>query len=90
MTINQRSGDFRKKYVISDLTSKLDDGRFRARAAVTVGGAGCDLSQRFLDLETFLNEGDARHRAISAAQAWIEGERGRDPLGLPTSFIPSP
>ena len=90
MKIKQWSEDVRKEYVISDLTSKLDDGRYRARAAVTRAVAGNGFSQRFLDLETFTNEADARRRAISAAQAWIEGERGRDPLSLPTGFLPFP
>ena len=90
MKIKQWSEDVRKDYVISDLTSRLDDGRYRARAAVTRAAAGNGFSQRFLDLETFTNEADARQRAISAAQAWIEGEQGRDPLGLPTGFLSLP
>ena len=90
MKIKQRSQDVRKDYVISDLTSRLDDGRYQARAVVTRAAAGNGFSQRFLDLETFTNEADARQRAISAAQAWIEGERGRDPLSLPTGILSFP
>ena len=90
MKIKQRSQDIWKDYVISDLTSRLDDGRYQARAVVTRAAAGNGFSQRFLDLETFTNEADARQRAISAAQAWIEGERGRDPLSLPTGILSFP
>lgn len=90
MRIKQGSKDVRKDYVVSDLTSKLDDGRYQARVAVTRAVAGNGFSQRFLDLETFTNEAEARQRAISAAQAWIEGEHGRDRLSLPTGFLPLP
>jgi hypothetical protein len=83
-----RVGDVPRKFVVTDLTSQLDDGRYRARVAVMGGIAGYGLSQRFVDLETFSNEADARQRAIAAAQAWIDAQQGRDLLGLPTGIFP--
>ena len=86
---NYRSDETGRDFVISDLTSKIHDGRYQARVAVTGSISGYGLSQRFLDLETFLNEADARQRAISAAEAWIKEELVRRvPLALPTGFIP--
>ncbi len=85
-----RVDDILRRFVVSDLTSKLDDGRYRARVAVMGSIAGYGLSQRFLDLETFSDEADARQRAIAAAQAWIETQQGRDLLALPTGFLPLP
>ena len=77
-----------KGYEFEDATVMLDDGRFHARVCITGFGAGRTRSQRFIDLEKFVDEGDARRRAISVARAWIDEEQGNDKLALPTSFSP--
>ena len=77
-----------KGYEFEDATVMLDDGRFHARVCITGFGAGRTRSQRFIDLERFVDEGDARQRAISVARAWIDEEQGNDKLALPTSFSP--
>jgi len=76
-------------YVFTDETTKTDDGKFRARVRI-LGMDGGRRSQRFIDLETFVNEADARHRALTAARSWIEAEDGQDKLALPSSFAPFP
>jgi len=45
-------------------------------------------TQRFIDLETFAKEDDARRRAIAAARAWIDEEESNDKLALPTGLVP--
>ena len=77
-----------KGYEFEDATVMLDDGRFHARVCITGFGAGRTRSQRFIDLERFVNERDARQRAISVARAWIDEEQGNDRLALPSSFSP--
>ena len=75
-----------KGYVLTDDTSKTEDGRYRARAIVVRLVDGRARSQRFIDLETFSDESAARRRAVSAAQAWVDDEEGKDKLALPTGF----
>lgn len=75
-----------KGYAFVDDTAITEDGRYRARAIVVRIVDGRARSQRFIDLETFAEEDAARHRAIAAAQAWIDDEEGKDKLALPTSF----
>ena len=75
-----------KGYEFGDDTVVMDDGRFRARVFIVGFGDGRARSQRFIDLETFVNEGDARARAVAAARAWIDEEQANDKLALPTSF----
>ena len=69
-------------------TERTDDGRYRARVVLITVGNGRPRSQRFIDLETFVNEDDARQRALAAARAWIDEEEANDELALPTSFAP--
>ena len=66
-----------------------EDGKYRARVRI-LGLDGGRRSQRFIDLETFVNEADARHRALAAARSWIDAEDGHDKLALPSSFAPLP
>ena len=79
-----------KGYTFVDETTILEDGRFRARIAIMTLGDGRVRSQRFIDLETFRAETDARRRAVAAARAWIDAEvaQDNDRLALPTSFSP--
>ena len=46
--------------------------------------------QRFIDLGTFANEIEARHRAFAAAVSWIDAEPEHDKLALPSRFAPLP
>jgi hypothetical protein len=77
-----------KGYAFADDTTMTEDGHYRARVIVMTIGDGRVRSQRFLDLEIFAEEGDARRRAIAAARAWIDEEQGKDALALPSSFSP--
>ena len=77
-----------KGHVFDDDTARTDDGRYRARVVLITVGNGRPRSQRFIDLETFVNEDDARQRALAAARAWIDEEEANDELALPTSLAP--
>jgi hypothetical protein len=50
-------------YVFDDETTMTDDGRYRARAVLVTMGTGRTRTQRFIDLETFAKEDDARKRS---------------------------
>jgi len=77
-----------KGYTFSDETAVMANGYYRARVAVMTLGEGRVRSQRFIDLETFRTEENARRRAVEAALAWIDDEHGQDRLALPTNFSP--
>ena len=77
-----------KGYTFSDETAVMEDGYYRARVAIMSLGEGRVRSQRFIDLETFRTEENARRRAVEAARAWIDDEHGKDRLALPTNFSP--
>jgi len=77
-----------KGYTFSDETAVMEDGYYRACVAVMTLGEGRVRSQRFIDLETFRTEENARRRAVEAALAWIDDDRGKDRLALPTNFSP--
>jgi len=79
-----------KGFVFDDETTMTDDGRYRARAVLVTMGTGRTRTQRFIDLETFAKEDDARKRAIAAARSWIDEEESNDKLALPTGFSPLP
>jgi len=76
-----------KGYAFSDETTKTEDGKYRASVRI-LGLAGGRRSQRFIDLETYVNEADAHLRALAAARSWIDAEDGHDKLALPSSFAP--
>jgi len=77
-----------KGYAFDDDTTRTEDGRYRARAILVTVGNGRARSQRFIDLETFAKEDDARQRAVTAARAWIdEEEDNRRPTSLPCSEL---
>jgi len=77
-----------KGHAFDDDTAPTDDGRYRARVVLVTAGNGRPRSQRFIDLETFVKEDDARQRALAAARAWIDEEEANDKLALPTGFGP--
>ena len=77
-----------KGHAFADDTAPTDDGRYRARVVLVTAGNGRPRSQRFIDLETFVKEDDARQRALAAARAWIDEEEANDKLALPTGFGP--
>jgi hypothetical protein len=78
-------GQIYKGYAFTDATTKLDDGRFLARAVITKldGQLLQPQSQRFLDLEICRGEADAGRRSVAGAQAWIDAELTQDGLRLP-------
>lgn len=77
-----------KGYTFTDVTTPTDGGRFKARAAIMALEGGRTRSQRFLDLETYNTEAEARARVAVAAKAWIDADLGQDKLALPSSFMP--
>jgi len=77
--------DVYRDFTIRDLTSRMEDGRYMARAAV-VGRNGRTLSQRFFDLGTFDTEAKASARAQAGARAWIDEEMWDVPLALPSNY----
>ena len=78
-----------KDHAFTDLTYPLD-GNYRAMVVITNVRYARGLSQRFLELETFVNEADARRRAVTAAREWIDGAQRPDRLDLPSVFAPLP
>jgi hypothetical protein len=78
-----------KGYAFTDETTRTEDGKYRARVRI-LGLDGGHRSQRFIDVETFVNEADALRRALAAARSWIDAEEGRDRLALPSTFVPLP
>lgn len=78
-----------KGYAIDGNATRTDDGRYRAQAILVTLGNQRPRSQRFIDLESFANEDDARERAIAVARAWIdEEESNTHALMLPTDLAP--
>ena len=75
-----------KGYTVSNRTTQMEDGRYRAQAAVISLHGGRTRSQRFLDFETFRTEVEAEVRALAGAMAWIDQELRQDRLALPSSF----
>ncbi len=73
-------------FVFTDVSTRTDDGRYRARVAIMSLGGSRTRSQRFIDLEIVPSEAAAIERITAVAQAWIDGEVGKDHLSLPTNF----
>jgi len=78
--------DVYRDFRIRDLTSQMEDGRYKACAAVVGRGGSNTLSQRFLDFGTFESEAEATARAQAGARAWIDEEMWFVPLSLPTYY----
>ena len=62
-----------KGYAFTDETTKTEDGKYRAPVRI-LGVDGGRWSQPFINLATFVNEADARHRVLAAARNWIDAE----------------
>jgi len=77
-----------KGYTFADVSTPTDDGRYRARVAIVALDGENIRSQRFLDLETFRTEAEARERTDAAAMAWIDRAIKPEQLSLPTNFCP--
>ena len=75
-----------KDFRVCDLTAQMEDGRYRACAAVVGRGESRTLSQRFLDFGTFESEGEATACAQAGARAWIDEQVWDVPLALPTNY----
>jgi hypothetical protein len=77
-----------KGYTFADVSTPLDNGRYRARVAIMALDGSRTRSQRFLDLEVFHTPEEAGERVVAVARAWIDANVGRDQLALPTNFSP--
>ena len=78
--------DVYRDFRIRDLTSQMEDGRYKACAAVVGRGGSNTLSQRFLDFGTFESEAEATARAQAGARAWVDEDMWDVPLALPTNY----
>ncbi len=73
-------------YVFTDVSTRTDDGRYRARVAIMSLNGSRTRSQRFIDLEVFPTQDEAIERITLVAKAWIDSEVDKDRLSLPTNF----
>ena len=77
-----------KGYTFADVSTPLDNGRYRARVAIMALDGTQTRSQRFLDLEVFSSLEEAGERVVAVARAWIDANAFKDQLALPTNFSP--
>jgi hypothetical protein len=77
-----------KGYTFADVSTAMENGRYRARVAIMALDGSRTRSQRFIDLEIFHTREEAGERVVAVARAWIEANAGRDQLALPTNFSP--
>jgi hypothetical protein len=73
-------------YVFTDVSTRTDDGRYRARVAIVSLAGTRTRSQRFIDLEVYPTHEAALERIMAVARAWIDSETDNDRLALPTNF----
>lgn len=73
-------------YVFTDVSTRTDDGRYRARVAIISLAGTRTRSQRFIDLEVYPTQEAALERITVVAKAWIDSETDKDQLALPTNF----
>src|SRR4051794_27255984 len=78
-----------KDHQFTDVSTKTDDGRYRARVVITTLDGGFARSQRFLDMETYPTAEAARKRVIGGAMGWLDANAGEDRLMLPINIIPA-
>ena len=76
-----------KGYTFADVSTPLDNGRYRARVAIMAIDGERTRSQRFIDLEVFNTQEEANERVVTVARAWIDENAGIDRLALPTNFM---
>ena len=77
-----------KGYTFADVSTPMENGRYRARVAILALDGTRTRSQRFIDLETFNSREEAGARVVTVARAWIDANAGSDQLALPTNFTP--
>jgi hypothetical protein len=77
-----------KGYTFADVSTAMENGRYRARVAIMALDGSRTRSQRFIDLEIFHTREEAGERVVAVARAWIEANAGRDQLALPTTYSP--
>ena len=77
-----------KGYTFADVSTPLENGRYRARVAILALDGERTRSQRFIDLEVFNTRQEANERVVTVAIAWIDENAGNDRLDLPTNFTP--
>ena len=75
-------------YTFADVSTAMENGRYRARVAIMALDGSQTRSQRFLDLEVFQTLEEAGERVVAVARAWIDANEGHDQLALPTNFAP--
>ena len=77
-----------KGYTFADVSTVMENGRYRARVAIMALDGSRTRSQRFLDLELFHTREEAGERVVAVARAWIDANAEKDQLALPTNFSP--
>ena len=77
-----------KGYTFADVSTPMENGRYRARVAILALDGTQTRSQRFIDLEVFHTLEEAGERVVTVARAWIDANEGHDQLALPTNFAP--
>ena len=77
-----------KGYTFADVSTQLENGRYRARVAIMALEGTRTRSQRFIDLEVFHTRAEAGERVVKVARAWIDANADQDELALPTNFSP--
>jgi hypothetical protein len=75
-------------YTFADVSTPVENGRYRARVAIMALDGSRTRSQRFIDLEVFPTLEEAGARVVAVARAWIDANEGHDQLALPTNFAP--
>lgn len=75
-------------YTFADVSTPVENGRYRARVAIMALDGTQTRSQRFLDLEVFSSLEEAGERVVAVARAWIDANAFKDQLALPTNFSP--
>lgn len=73
-------------YVFTDVSTRTEDGRYRARVAIISLDGTRTRSQRFIDLDVYSTQEEALDRLTVVAKRWIESETDKDRLSLPTNF----
>jgi hypothetical protein len=73
-------------YHLAAITTKTEDGRFRARVAIMALSGDRTRSQRFVDFEVFSTEALADERAIAGGREWIDTHTMQERLGADTNF----
>ena len=73
-------------YTFADVSTPMENGRYRARVAIMALDGSRTRSQRFLDLEIFHTRAEAGDRVVAVARAWIDANADSDQLALPTNF----